>query len=118
MRVYRVEDGEGYGMYTSPHEPGVVYYMRTPPNHPGPNDEPEREGLGAHFRATNQRWRFAFASMEQLREWIREPQWRSELRLAGFEVQVIEAPNVFCGKRQVIYDPATAQHLERLPLGD
>lgn len=124
-KVYRVENEEGLGLYTSwlsRYLPG--YGESGDTVHPPPYaDTPEpynmawRDRVDRAFRAN---WLHGFASPEQMKAWLCSPECREDIQAAGGIVRVYEVPddddhlNRLC--RQVQFDPGYAELVEEYPV--
>ncbi len=104
--VWRVQLADGGGMYTSralactnemnydPYDENKNQFARI--RHPCPHDdyllEPQWYALGGGERF---RYRFGFASIDQLLSWIYMDEWHQEIHSAGFKVYVYSVPDAY-----------------------
>ena len=107
QRVYRLETLEGVGVYRASNRSQMIQrimdeYMNVP-RHPGPmNDSLLAD---AFFSVNQQRFRFGFASLEQLKEWFFDDNDRELLSLHGIVCNEyeIEGWGFVAGRKQCIF---------------
>lgn len=104
-KVYRVEDQLGYGPYEV--ECDVSFEMTHDAHHPLPENDAKLSSfwrdqlLKGYWHYT--KYRFAFASLEQLKFWIYREDWRKELDENGFRVSVYETDSAKIGDTQAVF---------------
>ena len=64
------------------------------------------------------RYQFAFASLDQLREWFPDVDGRAAMKEAGFEISVYDIPedDLVVGHYQVAFHPEDATHVNSLDI--
>lgn len=106
MKVFRIEDERGAGMYRS--GKSVIFSDICWPDrsHPSPwEDIPFGYSMRAYDRPDIVHHRFGFASLEQLRRWIYKDEWLVELHHAGYRLSIYEVDpyNVIIGESQCAF---------------
>lgn len=117
IRIYRVENVDGKGMYCGT-EAGVQMNGDSS-RHPLPREDAKigcewRERLSGEIDEQI----FGFASLEQLRFWIYKTKWRKSLKSEGFRVSVYEVPveHALVGDTQAIFVRPEATLVDHLDI--
>jgi len=103
VTIYRIEDGEGFGMYGSQLLHENLWDKATG----GAFDEchvmPSDDGLSQHPWS----WKFAFKDETQLKGWVYKKEWLENMHNLGGKIIMLLIPYEFVwnGGHQVIYDP-------------
>lgn len=115
-KVYRVEDKDGKGMYCGRVS---LWGMHDPVRHPTPMDDSrlmrsfqrDTGGIGDARTEFDKflfdefgRVRFGFSSLDQLRRWIYDDEWKDTLYVYGFKLNVYECDRVWVGDTQAVFD--------------
>lgn len=113
-KIYRVQDGNGTGMYQrwSVASWNMQECDGFQPRHPRPREDSALvksvENAGVRFAANL--FHYGFSSIEQFKFWVYKGEWREELNEAGFSLVEFEVEQVFYGDTQaVIYADATRE---------
>lgn len=101
-RIYRVENSAGEGIYSASYLVSKPY--RQSPNHPLPEHDVKLGPLYELFFQDH--FKFAFATIDQLKNWVDDIDWRVDLNVGGLKVYEIEAV-AWLGDTQAFYDPNT-----------
>ena len=134
--LFRVERANGDGMYrpgneddfSSPFndvidewiehsgEDRETYRAAHCKSHMIPQDDPHLSSL--FWGPMGRYYHFAFASLEQLDQWICRDEWKIGLRLKGFAVSVYSVDNEFCvhGSNQSVFIKYNARLIDRVDL--
>ena len=115
MLFYRIEDEYGKGMYTTIFSDISREMFELDGRHPAPCNE---EGLGEYLDGMEGSWknyRYAFKSLEQLKNWIYKKEWRTKLKRDGLKLIVIDAKG-FHGNTQAVFDSTTRKEVGILDL--
>lgn len=131
MRVYRIENNDGIGMYFAPgfrHDYKTHGHLQNSRNAPDPRMDHFIEGtfaMAAKWLNSNQEaGRFAFPSLQAAVNWVL-PDWLSDkdrklvisdMKEAGLRLSEIETTPVFTSAKQVIYSSQDAQMTGVVPL--
>ena len=140
QRIYRVSEGfDGQGMYKG--SGWLVSGAMHGPRHPCPEVD-ARMGkdwddlYGTYGQSYRARFLFGFATLDQLRSWIYQAQWRQGLHDLGLRIHVWERndtpvsrvpnkhqgrpdgvpPSFLIGDTQAVFDPAYFNHVETMEL--
>lgn len=103
-RIYRIEDALFHGMYTS----GAWRQFgddTSTPRHPTPHNDSGLVSEGYEsFRAFHsEAMRFGYGSLEQLRSWVYQDDWRRALKAQGFSISIYEADEAIVGDTQAVF---------------
>lgn len=123
VKVLRVENSEGIGMYACRiwdeklHSyPRYIYEMTEASNHPNPLEDaalfPTWVEIGYEDRS---KWNFGFVDLAQLRNWIYRQSWRDELKKHNFMISIyeVDTKNFHAGDTQCIFIKTNATLIER-----
>jgi len=104
MRIFRIQNKHGIGMYTAQAE--ITYCMlELDGRHPPPLDDTRLcaaiEATGRHCQFGD--YNFGFSSLDQLRSWVYRAEWRSGLEAEGFFVVELETAEVYKGDTQAVW---------------
>lgn len=101
MKVFRVEDPNGKGPYSSSMTNEILYNKLSSKNESRPS--PKRDGIEIRPGIDV----CGFDSIEKLKQWFHG--CRSDLRKAGFYVAIyeVDAKEIKFGRRQVIFPKST-----------
>jgi hypothetical protein len=118
VKVLRVENEAGIGMYSVPYSfdspPSFPYETNRKETHPSPGDD---EGLNPRWRnLKNVRlWFFGFYDHRQLDEWIHKEKWKSELSDLGCAISTYEVDEEFFirGHKQCVFMKSKAKRIDR-----
>lgn len=116
MLIWRIEDENGEGMYrSSSRNVGEVDDTESwsSARHPCPNFD---DGLGWSDIDCDERdlWKFGFATLSQMRQWVYRAKWRRGLDEIGFSLVCYSVPDEF-GRRsnfQAIFRADLAERVE------
>lgn len=125
MRVLRIEDAEGYGMYRAGGPGGSAWTraigcVQDDYAHPLPVDDSglTRAALG-WLDLNRAAARFGFTCLAQLRRWLFRDDWVRALSDYGcvlVEYEVDDRAEYFAGHTQVIFNIRYAVEVSRVPL--
>lgn len=111
MKVYRIEDHIGRGMYIRGRAGDSMQGERHP--------SPYREGMHIQLevfqkKVVHNNAIFGFPSVALMRRWVFHHAWRKWLAEDGFRVVVFEVPDekVLMMKRQCVFDRTASQIIE------
>lgn len=97
--LYRVENLRMEGIYVNGTASVIGIRDGFHGRHPSPFEDSalmadlENKGLPS---PTNREWRYGFASLDQLRNWLYKAEWRSTLAFHGFFISIIDVSNLDC----------------------
>lgn len=117
LRVYRVQNSLGDGMYRA----SISSMMLEDVRHPEPYRDSalmdEMEVAGFCRGIPDCYFYYGFASIEQLKSWIYEEQWRWILDGSGYQVTVWEGPAAH-GDTQAVFVKSASEMLGVIPWDD
>ena len=118
MRIYRVEDGDGWGMYSGNMSMGDLSPSgdQSSPRHPTPNNDSAIAEDYVNFCRGCAKERFGFATLAQLRAWIYKDAWLRTLDGWGYRLSIYEAPRAIVGNTQALFDLGSATLTSRRSL--
>lgn len=128
VKVYRVEDADGYGAYSDHKQfenlvddPADGFNEELWEHWPLPSDDSALVAAG--FWAFEGKYgrtgiRFCFASLDQFRAWFYKGEWRSALKADGCSLSVYELdPQYVCaGDSQAIFVAGNEKLIEKIDL--
>jgi len=115
MKFYRVEWPDGEGLYRKG-AAGLGNELSDFERHPMPFEDAElADYYDTAMEIGSSNFRFAFASIEQLKYWIYRTEWRKILHDKGLKIAVIEADG-FHGDTQAMYEKESRVDIEFLSL--
>lgn len=119
IKVFRVEDNNGRGMYAGAEGLSSVSEMFEPCTHPNPRmDDKLFEAIAHSLGCFDilKHHNFGFESAKQLLRWVYRRDWWEDLSKAGFMVSVFMAEG-WQGNTQVVFDAGTREpNLDRVSL--
>lgn len=118
MRVFRVENERGDGMYTGyPNLFSAPGYTTELELHPSPLDESSafRKVWMNLKRVEQESYSFGFSNVRQCLQWLFMNRWRKYLDKHGYMLVEYEVPDhdVIVGNRQVAFLKACAEQVEQ-----
>lgn len=114
MLIWRIEDENGEGMYRGSRTIEEVDDMTSwsSSRHPCPHFD---DGLGWNDIDCDERdaWKFGFATLGQMRQWVYKAKWRKGLDEIGFSLVCYRVPDKF-GRRSNFQAIFHSEHAERV----
>lgn len=115
--IFRIETGDGSGMYRGPDWDGEFETGAATDKHPCPHNDSKLvdENKELFYSIGDNEWRFdasefifGFSSVDQLRRWLYNDSWLESLDKEGFVLSIYEG-DVRHGHTQAVINKATSK---------
>lgn len=113
--IYRVERENGGGMYYT-NSDDITFEMQDSMRHPPPHKDAKLKKAWGKLCdgdwSYKSSWSFGFSTIEQLKNWIYQTEWREILTNLEYYVVSYNAKEYHFGDTQAIFRKETANRLE------